>query len=369
MFNYYTDTDREHFQYYNYPIALNRNPIYYEHLSAESRILYCAMRNRVNLSMQHPDTFRDEKGRYFIYYTLNEIIEELHCGKTSAVKYLNELKSVELVDTVKQGFGLPQRVYLSKVQDVEVERKETKKRIYAENRRGSESETLGFENANLRGSESETLEVQNVNLCGSESEPLVVQNVNPKNNTISNNYKNNIDNKNITSISPSLNPVIAERTSHEEEDRASDREIERKYYYNNFLFDFEELEVELDEQLGMEYFDDKQIATAEAIKAVCLEVITADSTAKYKVGDNRVSRDALIRQIKKLDYETMELLIRDFGIANNDGDGVSNKRRYLTAMISNADINTRFSEAANTAREFGTYVGSTTKRRKEDDWE
>lgn len=60
----------------------------------------------------------DDMGRVFIYYTLDEIQEDLNCGHEKAVRLLAELdtgkKGFGLIERVKQGQGRPTKLYVKR---------------------------------------------------------------------------------------------------------------------------------------------------------------------------------------------------------------------------------------------------------------
>ena len=59
----------------------------------------------------------DEQGRVFIYYTLDEIQEDLNCAHGKAVKLLSELDAGNgfgLIERVKQGQGRPTKIYVKR---------------------------------------------------------------------------------------------------------------------------------------------------------------------------------------------------------------------------------------------------------------
>ena len=69
-------------------------------LSTHAKLLYALLLDRMGLSMRNG--WLDEEGRVYIYYTVDEIQEDLNCGHGKACKLLAEL------DTVK-GIGLIER--------------------------------------------------------------------------------------------------------------------------------------------------------------------------------------------------------------------------------------------------------------------
>jgi len=81
----------------------------FKHLPTEAQLLYGLLLDRMGLSAKN--SWHDEAGRVYIYYTLREIQENFNCGHGKATKLLVELDSgrggFDLIERVKQGIGLP----------------------------------------------------------------------------------------------------------------------------------------------------------------------------------------------------------------------------------------------------------------------
>lgn len=86
----------------------------FKHLSAEAKLLYGLLLDRMALSIRNG--WRDEAGRVYIYYTLQEIQEDLGCCHDTATKLLRELSSGKtgfgLIERIRQGPGLPAKIYV-----------------------------------------------------------------------------------------------------------------------------------------------------------------------------------------------------------------------------------------------------------------
>ena len=88
----------------------------YKSLSSNAQILYIKMLDRLSLSIKN--RWNDEKGRTYIYYTLEAVMEALSCGHNTATKVLRELDcetGAGLIERVKQGQGKPTRIYIKSV--------------------------------------------------------------------------------------------------------------------------------------------------------------------------------------------------------------------------------------------------------------
>ena len=82
-------------------------------LSTDAKLLYALLLDRMGLSMRNG--WLDEEGRVYIYYTVDEIQEDLNCGHGKACKLLAELdtvKGIGLIERKKQGQGKPTKIYV-----------------------------------------------------------------------------------------------------------------------------------------------------------------------------------------------------------------------------------------------------------------
>ena len=71
------------------------------------------MLDRMSLSMKNG--WLDDKNRAYIIYTIDNIMEDLGCGKDKAIKVLAELdtnKGIGLVERIRRGLGKPDIIYV-----------------------------------------------------------------------------------------------------------------------------------------------------------------------------------------------------------------------------------------------------------------
>ena len=109
-FAYYTAQESEQFTFYRIPKALFTDPTF-SHLSAEAKLLYGLMLDRMGLSRR--SGWIDRQGRVYIYFTHTEIQESLQCGHNKAVRLLKELdQGLGLIRRKRQGLGRPDRIYV-----------------------------------------------------------------------------------------------------------------------------------------------------------------------------------------------------------------------------------------------------------------
>lgn len=111
-FDYFYGGQSEQFQFYRIPRRLIHGKEFHC-LSTDAKLLYGLMLDRMGLSAKNG--WYDDLGRVFIYYTLEEIKEDLNCGHDKALKMLGELdtaKGIGLIERVRQGQGKPTRIYV-----------------------------------------------------------------------------------------------------------------------------------------------------------------------------------------------------------------------------------------------------------------
>ncbi len=80
----------------------------YQGISTEAKLLYGMMLDRMELSVANG--WVDGQNRVFIYFTIEDVEEELQCASQKAVKLLTELeKGAGLIERKRQGKGNPSR--------------------------------------------------------------------------------------------------------------------------------------------------------------------------------------------------------------------------------------------------------------------
>ena len=114
-FDYYYGDESNQFSFYRIPRQLITGEAF-KKLSTDAKLLYGLLLDRMGLSAKNG--WYDDMGRVFIYYTLDEIQEDLNCGHEKAVRLLAELdtgkKGFGLIERVKQGQGRPAKIYVKR---------------------------------------------------------------------------------------------------------------------------------------------------------------------------------------------------------------------------------------------------------------
>lgn len=114
IYDYYYGDESSQFSFYRIPRQLVTGQ-QFKKISTDAKLLYGLLLDRMGLSARNG--WYDDDGRVYIFYTLDEIQEDLNCGHEKAVKLLSELdtdKGCGLIERVKQGQGRPTKIYVKR---------------------------------------------------------------------------------------------------------------------------------------------------------------------------------------------------------------------------------------------------------------
>ena len=170
-FKYFYGTEADQFSFYRIPKALFTNDCFKD-LSCDAKILYGLMLDRMSLSIKNQ--WFDEENRAYIYFSIEDIMELLNCGRNKAVKSLQELddeKGIGLVEKRRQGFGKVTIIYVkSFIQEgCEEEKKEKSKMVKFTNQTSVEEEEI----EEVYISNSNNTNINNTNLSENKSNHIV----------------------------------------------------------------------------------------------------------------------------------------------------------------------------------------------------
>lgn len=119
IFDYYYGKEAEQFSFYRIPRMLIKDKRF-SGLSSDAKILYGLMLDRMALSIRNE--WQDEDDRTYIIYTIEQIMEDLNCGKNKAIRVIAELDSddgIGLVERVRRGLGKPDIIYVKNFVGIE----------------------------------------------------------------------------------------------------------------------------------------------------------------------------------------------------------------------------------------------------------
>ena len=109
---YFYGQEAEQYSFYRIPKVLLTDHRY-KGVSMEAKVLYGLMLDRMGLSVRNG--WLDSDGKVYIYFTLEDALDMLGCGKDKAVRLFKELdvpSGIGLIERRKQGQGKPARVYV-----------------------------------------------------------------------------------------------------------------------------------------------------------------------------------------------------------------------------------------------------------------
>lgn len=170
-YEYYYGKEADQFSFYRIPKALFKEERF-SGLSIEAKILYGFLLDRMSLSMSNG--WFDEENRVYVVYTIEDVAQDLGCGRDKAIKVLAELdtkKGIGLIERKRQGFGKPDIIYV--------------KNFVNKQKKVGESEPSSMvEKSDLSQSEKSTS-------YGRKNRPTVVGKIDPNNTNINNTNINN----------------------------------------------------------------------------------------------------------------------------------------------------------------------------------
>lgn len=103
------DIDNE--QYYQLAKGLFTNPIY-KAISPAAKVVYAILKDRMEISRKN--SWHDDNGDVFLLFNQDKLAEYLGVTTRSVRLYFQELKDVGLIESVRQGLGKPNKLYIQK---------------------------------------------------------------------------------------------------------------------------------------------------------------------------------------------------------------------------------------------------------------
>ena len=156
QFDYFYGNEAEQFTFYRIPKILITSP-HFKKISDSAKLLYGLMLDRMSLSIRNG--WLDDDNRAYIFFTTNDVMEQMCCGTEKATKMLTELdseKGIGLIERVKQGQGKPAIIYLKKFYELEDTARSTKlSEIESQDFQESKVKTFGNRKTRLSKIESQ----------------------------------------------------------------------------------------------------------------------------------------------------------------------------------------------------------------------
>ena len=85
----------------------------YKKLSNNAKLMYMLLFGRLELSVKNG--WHDRKGNVFQYYTNEQLMIDLNSSEKTIIKVKKELREVGLLEEIRQGNNLPNRIYISQI--------------------------------------------------------------------------------------------------------------------------------------------------------------------------------------------------------------------------------------------------------------
>lgn len=133
-FQYFYGDEADMFTFYRIPKILIKDDRFKD-LSSDAKILYGLALDRMSLSIKNG--WFDAEKRAFIYFSIEDIVDLLNCGKNKAVSSMKELEVIGLIEKKRQGMGKANVLYVKNFVVIEA---------------GSESRKVNFLNPENRDS-------------------------------------------------------------------------------------------------------------------------------------------------------------------------------------------------------------------------
>ena len=298
-FDYFYGRETEQFAFYQIPKTLITDDKF-AGISMEAKVLYSLMLDRAALSAKNE--WLDEDGKVFIYYTLEKIMEDMHCANQKATKMLKELESkAGLIERQKQGQGKPTKIYVKDfATDLHSNGAEKRKIQIHENH---DSET--HENHDSR-----VMKITSPDSWKSCT-----------NNTKNNNTK--INNTNL--INPSAESASPKLTVVKMEDKEDG--IRLRQQYENYLR--EKLDIDIIVQRSP--LDARRI---NEVLELMVDVLCSRAKTIRIAGENKPI-EVVKAQFMKIDVSHLEYILDCF---NNQTTDIRNIKQYMLTTIYNAPL-------------------------------
>ena len=260
-------------------------------VSTDAKLLYGMLLDRMGLSSKNG--WYDDDGRVYIYYTIEEICEDMNCGRDKAMKLLAELdrgKGVCLIERVRQGLGKPSKIYVKRF---------TTRAVLARQQPDSQSRPPEVDFSDVQRSEIPTSRSRDIRRPKVEfSDPS----------------NNNINQTDSSHTDPSIYPPTPRRRE------GMDRYERREEIKANI--DFEHL------QSTCPYDD------IESLLELMVDV-ECSTAATMRIGGEVLSNETVKQRFRQLDSSHIEYIVDSLKQTTSK---INNIRAYLFTALYNAPV-------------------------------
>ena len=140
-------------------------------LSPTAKLLYMVIRDREELSLKNAEHFTDKDGYLFQYFDQEKAGELLGLSKNAIVKAFKDLQEYKLIESVRQGQGKPNRLYVLEYEVSE----DTLKELSYENKKASTGGTVKADNQNKNNIDTNSIPQNNIKYSYKNKENKKIQ--------------------------------------------------------------------------------------------------------------------------------------------------------------------------------------------------
>ena len=322
QFDYFYGSEAEQFTFYRIPKILITSQ-FFKKVSDSAKLLYGLMLDRMSLSIRNG--WLDDDNRANIFFTTNDVMEQMSCGTEKATKMLAELdseKGIGLIERVKQGQGRPAIIYLKKFYDLEdkdtTSQSSTSKN---ENQAFEESKNKTFENRKTRLSEIESQEFRKSKNKTFENRKSRVSETESQDFRKS---KCNYNNINYTDINY-IYPINQDSYNIQNSDQTEERWIDR------YTKTVDEIKKQIDYDYLINYAERDIV---DEVVNIMAEVMTIPRP-KYKIEGDFVEYDAVLNNLKKITAEQLEVCLLAY---SRQRQRIRNPKAYWISVLYNIPL-------------------------------
>ena len=305
-FRYFYGEEADMHSFYRIPKLLFTND-YFKALSNDAKILYGLMLDRMSLSVKNQ--WFDEENKAYIYFSVEDIMELLNCGKNKAVKIMQELDDetgIGLIEKKRQGFGKANIIYVKNfvIEDI-VEEKPLQE--FTNQTSGDKVEDTEVYKSIIMMFTIQTSRIP-------KNKPLEVYFSNPNNNKYNNTYKSNTESNLIPSV-----------TQESEDDTIRCDEMEQYYILE------ETVKQNIDYDVLLQSYPN-EVQLVQGIYELIVETV-AYTGKKLVIASNELPTEFVKNRFMKLNFMHIQYVISSM---KKNTTEIKNIKKYLLAALYNA---------------------------------
>ena len=321
QFDYFYGNEAEQFTFYRIPKILITSP-HFKKISDSAKLLYGLMLDRMSLSIRNG--WLDDDNRAYIFFTTNDVMEQMCCGTEKATKMLTELdseKGIGLIERVKQGQGKPAIIYLKKFYELEDTARSTKL-SEIESQDFQESKVKTFENRKTRLSKIESQDFwksKNKTFENRKSGLSEIEKQDFRKSKCNNTDINNTDINYIYPINQDNYNIQNSDTQTEEE------------WIDRYTKTVDEIKKQIDYDYLINHAERDIV---DEVVNIMAEVMTIPRP-KYKIEGDFVEYDAVLNNLKKITAEQLEVCLLAY---SRQRQRIRNPKAYWISVLYNIPL-------------------------------